>query len=252
MFANYHTHTTRCHHALGSEREYIEAAIAGGMQVLGFSDHTPQPFPGTYRSGFRMDMTEAPDYFATLAALREEYADRIRILIGLECEYYPALFEELLCTVKPMGLDYLILGQHGLFNEQGAPMAPRPTEDPALLRQYVDQVIEGLQTGEYLYLAHPDIMNFVGDPAEYDRHMLRLCGYCKEHNVPLEINLLGLSEHRYYPSDRFFRLAAQVGNTAVIGCDAHKPQVLSDTALHAEGVAFAARYGLTLLDRLPV
>ena len=72
MFANYHTHTTRCHHALGSEREYIEAAIAGGMQVLGFSDHSPQPFPGDYRSGFRMDMTDAPDYFATLAALRED------------------------------------------------------------------------------------------------------------------------------------------------------------------------------------
>ena len=41
MLANYHTHTARCHHASGSEREYIEAAIAGGMKILGFSDHAP-------------------------------------------------------------------------------------------------------------------------------------------------------------------------------------------------------------------
>ena len=39
--ANYHTHTTRCKHANGTEREYIEKAIEAGYQVLGFSDHSP-------------------------------------------------------------------------------------------------------------------------------------------------------------------------------------------------------------------
>ena len=28
MLANYHTHTYRCHHAFGSEREYIDNAVA--------------------------------------------------------------------------------------------------------------------------------------------------------------------------------------------------------------------------------
>ena len=41
MRANYHTHTPRCRHAVGSEREYIEQAIEAGMEILGFSDHTP-------------------------------------------------------------------------------------------------------------------------------------------------------------------------------------------------------------------
>ena len=39
MFSNLHTHTTRCRHAFGTEREYIEAAITQGIRVLGFSDH---------------------------------------------------------------------------------------------------------------------------------------------------------------------------------------------------------------------
>ena len=38
MLHNYHTHTFRNHHAVGTEREYIEAAIAGGYQTLGFSE----------------------------------------------------------------------------------------------------------------------------------------------------------------------------------------------------------------------
>jgi len=33
MFANYHTHTSRCHHAKGTEREYIEAAIKAGWHT---------------------------------------------------------------------------------------------------------------------------------------------------------------------------------------------------------------------------
>lgn len=45
MLHNYHTHTFRNHHAVGTEREYIEAAIAGGYQTLGFSEHAPYQFP---------------------------------------------------------------------------------------------------------------------------------------------------------------------------------------------------------------
>ena len=41
MRTNYHTHTTRCHHATGSDEEFVLSAIKGGYQELGFSDHTP-------------------------------------------------------------------------------------------------------------------------------------------------------------------------------------------------------------------
>ena len=44
LIANYHTHTPRCHHAGGTEREYVEAALSVGMKTLGFSDHGPYMF----------------------------------------------------------------------------------------------------------------------------------------------------------------------------------------------------------------
>ena len=55
MRYNLHTHTKRCNHAQGEDREYVEAAIKAGIKTLGFSDHCPQFFPGTdYYSNFRM------------------------------------------------------------------------------------------------------------------------------------------------------------------------------------------------------
>ena len=34
MIANYHTHTWRCRHADGTEREYVEKAINAGLKIL--------------------------------------------------------------------------------------------------------------------------------------------------------------------------------------------------------------------------
>ena len=31
MIANYHTHTPRCNHAVGTEEEYVQAAIQRGL-----------------------------------------------------------------------------------------------------------------------------------------------------------------------------------------------------------------------------
>ena len=96
MKVNLHTHTTRCRHASGTEREYIENAIAGGLGRLGFSDHAPYVFRDGYYSNFRMMQEQQEDYVTTLQALREEYKDKIDIRIGYEAEYYPEFFEDFL------------------------------------------------------------------------------------------------------------------------------------------------------------
>ena len=93
MYANYHTHTWRCKHASGTEREYIENAIRGGLKILGFSDHTPIPFEGGYVSDHRMEMDLLEDYVTTITALKEEYARDIEIHLGLEFEYAPKYLE---------------------------------------------------------------------------------------------------------------------------------------------------------------
>ena len=93
MIANYHTHTWRCNHATGTERQYVENALTAGLQILGFSDHSPYFFPGDYYSDYRMYVHQTEEYFRTMTDLKAEYAGQIDLHIGVEAEYYPLHFE---------------------------------------------------------------------------------------------------------------------------------------------------------------
>ena len=231
MIANYHTHTVRCNHAEGTEREYIEQAIARKLRVLGFSDHSPQVFDAGYASGFRMRPDQLEDYVTTLHSLRQEYAGRIEIFIGLEAEYYPKYFSRLLDLIQPFHLDYLILGQHFIGNEDdGIPACPHASDDESRLERYVRQTIEALETGCYSCFAHPDILHFTGNPKAYRRWMEKLCLRVKELRIPLEMNMLGYATGRHYPNRTFFQIAAEVGNEVILGCDAHAPRRVADPA----------------------
>ena len=125
MIHNYHTHTRRCNHAAGEDREYVEAAIKAGIKTLGFSDHSPYLFPkeaGSYYSSFRMRPEQLFDYVSSIESLRQEFKGQIRILTGVEIEYYPKSFPATEKFLRDSGVQYLLLGQHcfGEEYEKGA------------------------------------------------------------------------------------------------------------------------------------
>lgn len=252
MIANYHTHTPRCRHAQGAETEYVRNALERGLKIFGFSDHTPQFFPGDYYSFMRMFPEELQGYCDTIRKLQKEYAGQLQIPLGLESEYYPACWQELLPRLQDMGIEYLILGQHWLDNEENAPPSGKPTEDESLLRQYVRQVTEGLETGVFSYLAHPDIFRFVGDNAVYRRHFRDLCRVAKDTDTPLEINLLGLFYNKDYPNPRFWEIAAEEGCKAVLGMDAHAPDQILAMGPEEKAMALVKTFGLELLETVPL
>ena len=251
MRANYHTHTYRCHHAVGSEEEYIEKAIAEGIKILGFSDHAPNIFPDGYVSGHKMLPSEADGYFSHIRSLAQKYRDKIKIYVGYETEYYREYWRPTLDMWAHNPPDYLILGQHFVFSEWGGDMSSSvPTTDAQRLGHYVDRVIEALDTGFFSCLAHPDILNFKGDAAEYRRHMSRLIRRAVSLDIPLEINLLGLSSKRHYPRDDFWALAGELGAKAIIGCDAHNPERVADKEEIKAGAEIAKRHNLELVDSI--
>ena len=247
MRANYHTHTFRCGHATGTEREYIENALAGGLEILGFSDHCPYDIDGLH-PGIRMAPEELEGYISTLKSLREEYAGRIELHIGLEAEYYPAYFPTMLERFRAAGIEYLILGQHFLGNEVGEVYSGGPTEDRRILERYVAQSIEAMDTGVYTYFAHPDLIRFTGDASAYEDAARTLCRAAKDCGLPLEINLLGLRTGRHYPDERFWRVAGEEGCDVILGCDAHEPGGIHIPETEAAALAMAARCGLRVLE----
>jgi len=254
MFANYHTHTTRCNHAVGTEKEYVEAAIQNGLKVLGFSDHAPYPYPDPtpYYTKHTMKLQELDDYCDTILALRREYQNDIDIYLGLETEYYPAYFDRHMDNLANYPIDYLILGQHFLGNGEDGPGSIARTTDPSRLIQYCDLVIEGLATGRFTYIAHPDLIGFMGDPNIYDTQMRRLCKCAKALNLPAEINFHGYFGSTHYPNDAFWRIAGEEGCPVVYALDAHTPVEFQFQERLTKARNLVSRYNLQVLDVVPL
>ncbi len=250
LLANYHTHTARCNHANGEDREYIETAIRAGVKVLGFADHCPWIFPDGYVSRTRMTLADLDGYFTSLQDLRKEYKKDITIYIGFESEYIPELMEAQDKLLADYPVDYMILGEHFLEREPFGPYTGNPFADEDMFVRYVDLCIAGMETGKYKYLVHPDLFNFIGEPEIFEREYRRLCDYLKAHDIPVEINILGLQQKRHYTSERFLRIAQNAGCSAIIGVDAHTPAAMLDTAAIREAESLAAKYHLPLVDFL--
>jgi histidinol-phosphatase (PHP family) len=252
MIANYHTHTARCRHAGGTEEEYVLCAVQSGLKILGFSDHTPYPFPQWHRSSFRMTVQELPGYVDTVLQLRKAYAGQLEIPLGLEVEYYPSFFPQLLPILKDHGIEYMLLGQHFLYDEVEGISSAGPTADESRLQQYCNQTIDAMHTGLFTYFAHPDLVNFLGSEDFYRQQIRRLCRAAKECAVPLEINLLGFRDGRHYPNRRFWEVAAEENCSVIFGIDAHQPYNFGHLQALEKAQALAQELGLQVLDTVPL
>ena len=244
MFANYHTHTTRCNHAVGADREYFKSAIQSGVKILGISDHAP--FPDRAFVGMTPDIL--PEYVAAMSALREEFKNDLTVHIGLELEYDPKNFPRQFDFLKAHGIEYLILGQHALFGISDIAGDHITSSEEKYLDHHCGLQREAMDTGIITYVAHPDICNFTGSEAVYERHIRALCRHARDLEIPLEINLLGLRTNRHYPRPHFWQIAGEEGCQVILGCDAHEPEAFLDKTGPNAAMELVDRFHLNLIQ----
>lgn len=225
---NMHTHTTRCKHAKGEDREYVENAIEAGCDVLGFSDHAPYLFEDDYVSPIRMKMNELEGYVDSVLSLKKEYAKDIEIYCGLEMEYFPKLFDRTMEEIDKYPIDFMILGQHFYDDENGWITPKQDWKDEAHLEMYVERILAGLATDRFFYVAHPDLVSFLGEKSIYRKHMSRIAQELKRRGMPIEINMNGFRAGLHYPTPEFVKIGIENGNDFIIGVDAHSPKALLD------------------------
>lgn len=258
MTANYHNHTYRCGHASGKDEQYVEAALRNGMEEMGFSDHVI--LPDFRQPGMRGAPEEAEGYYASIRSLAEKYRDQIAIHVGYEAEWYgecyAPYYRELLRTNR---VDYLILGQHGFMEREGKFVwyDDLPLTGEAWLERYVRDLVDGIHSGLFSYVAHPDI--FV-----YWRHCFskraarEIALAAKEEGIPLEINMsgtrvpgyvLGDPSYPFYPYPPFWDVVAETGCEVILGVDAHSPRHY-DIARYDDYLRFCEERGLRVVERL--
>lgn len=254
MKTNFHTHTYRCGHADGLDEEYVEAAIQAGMEKLGFSDHSP--WKDVIQTKIRMNDSELENYAASILKLKNKYSSKLDIFLGLECEYFKDRLSWLMDIKNEYKIDYLIFGNHfsSLNSDAVYFGACRDKEDVLL---YTKVAIEGMESGLFTYLAHPDLFakNYPSFDEACKNSSIEICKAAKALNIPLEYNMCGLRMQKerkqdgiYYPYDDFWKIAAEFNSDVLIGFDAHSPKHLLENAEYDAALNYLKSLNLNILE----
>lgn len=251
MKANWNTHTSRCGHAVGTDEEYVKAAIQAGFEVLGFSDNAP------FRESFpeeRMDYHRLEEYKSSILSLKKKYKGKIDIHLGLEIDCFENQMEDLKRYRNEM--EYCILGQHNIeYNG----MSSYQIFDHNGIGYYIDQIEYACAHGLCDCIAHPDVYLWAYPKLDGTARQAaaRITEIASEYNVPLELSAEGirygkmeyLDGMRYpYPVRMFFLEAAKHKCTVIPAIDAHDPKELLDNHDMKEALAIVKGLKLNIVD----
>jgi histidinol-phosphatase (PHP family) len=229
---DYHMHTPRCNHAIGTVRDYAEAAINLGLAEIGMSDHSPMP--GDYDREWRMRPVELDDYLGEVRAVRDALAGKLAVRVGLEADFHPGTEAWVARMLAEHEWDYVIGSVH-YIGDWGF-------DNPDLLEQWQQHDVEdaycayfGLvaasaASGMFDIIGHPDLIKKFGHRpppgsarvAEAVEAMLQAV---KRADVALEISSAGLRKPvgEAYPHGSIIARAAELGIPFSFGSDAHAP-----------------------------
>lgn len=250
----YHTHTSRCGHAKGSDDEYVRQAVAGGIKRLAFTDHVPQINPIKTTRKVRMYPEEVEEYLCSIKQLQEKYEGQIKIESGFEFEYADRDLEYL--RELKSKTDKMVLGQHFVVDKAGRTHVFRGNiVSDEILDLYAEAIITAIDKGLPDIIVHPERFMISRESfGEKEKQVSRLiCRKVIETGIPLEVNMgepldklkesnMPLEELRSkvaYPKREFWEIVLEESKKAieegkepikvVYGKDAHSPDRMSET-----------------------
>lgn len=256
--SNYHTHTFRCGHAIGNDEDYVLEAIALGLKTLGFSDHVM--LEGLHQPNIRGEFELSEGYFSSIRSLQEKYKERINILLGFEAEAFKEYFDYYRKLKEDGTIDYLILGNHcTLDNGLIRSFFSKFTSKKDLI-EYKDTLIEGMKTGLFSYVAHPDYFMDTYHKWDATAKMIskEIIKASLEYDIPLEFNFACIrrgkqqkgNELRYgYPYMPFWKMVEKYGCKVILGLDAHAPSDIT-SFLNDEGYKIVNSMNLNICDEI--
>jgi histidinol-phosphatase (PHP family) len=258
----YHSHTKRCGHAVGEDIDYVKKAIEGHYQILGFSDHVM--LPGRPQPGMRGDYSLADGYFKSVRFLQGKFQKQLQIYLAFEAEWYGDLYQQYYHDLLANGtVDYLLLGQHCFVDGPSIIFYGNLPDKKEATRKYTEDLIAGIKSGLYVYVAHPDLFMMWYD--NWDAFAFDCASQIIEAanaaGMPLEVNMgpsrwgrrnkIGQDIDVAYPYPEFWDLASEMGATAIVGVDDHDPNELLNSPFDwVRG--FVDAHNLKVIDRLNV
>ncbi|GAC1432231.1 MAG: histidinol-phosphatase [Thermoanaerobaculia bacterium] len=233
MITDYHTHTYRCGHAAGTLREYIDAAVARGIDEIGLTDHLWLYFepPAKRNPTYAMSEEEYPRHYEEMVMLREEYRDRIRVRVSVEADYIEGRENDLLSILGRFEFDYILGSVH--FMDGWVIDAPeyadryRHERVAEIYRRYYRRLQQAIGLGCFDLLAHFDLPKKFGFLPEEDISALvgETLDVAAAAGVAIEISSAGLRKPigEIYPARAILRQMHKRDIPIALSSDAHAP-----------------------------
>ncbi len=225
---DYHNHTKLCKHAEGEIFEYIEKAISLGISEIAFTDHIP--LPDGFDLAHRMKQSEMESYSTLIQKTQQKYPE-IKILFGIEAEYYEGFEKFTENFLKQYDFDIVIMSVHFIkewsdgnwvFNYDFAYKSIKE-----IYLEYLKSIKKGIDTGLFDVVAHIDIikkpglsiMKLVPEAAS------DILSNIKKSQMVLEINTSGFRRKiaEPYPGNDWFETISELQVPVCIGSDSHAP-----------------------------
>ncbi|PLT34570.1 phosphoesterase [Bacillus sp. V5-8f] len=238
MKFDFHTHHERCGHARGKIRDYIETAIANGLDMIGIADHTPyfsseedQPYPR-----IAMGKSHFAQYVSEVLQLKKEYEQRIEVLLGIESDFFPEQLDIYRQYFDRYPFDYIIGSVHHVDGisifKKGRWEGLSNKEKQKTKETYYKLIEQSARSGMYQILGHIDAMKgfypaFSSIQTEAVEHTLKVIA---EHDIAIEVNTSGKTKDSggWYPADEILERALFYGVKVTFGSDAHDPERVGD------------------------
>lgn len=231
MPVDFHTHTARCGHAGGETRAYVEAALRAGLSEIAITDHLfLYDRPADRRDPrFAMREEELPGYVDEVRSLRDEFAGRIEVRLGIEADYFEGHEGTLGEILGRYDWDVVLGSVHWVDGDWVDFSAERmESGDPAALwGEYWRLLEKACATGLFDVMTHFDLPKKFGHhpPAELADARERAVLAAAAADLAVEVSSAGLRKPvgEIYPGPELLRLLVHYGVPLTLSSDAHAP-----------------------------
>ncbi|MBU0481177.1 MAG: histidinol-phosphatase HisJ family protein [Proteobacteria bacterium] len=232
-----HIHTSLCGHAFGTMEEFVRAGIAAGLTEMFFLEHLEigiNYFEKTWLSEEDFD-----EYFREGRRLREKFADRIRIGLGVEVGYNPDEKQAILNVLAARNFDRVAVSYHFMkAGDRHLNLVSRKHDNieglgrlgvAKVLTAYFETLQEAIGTVPAEMVCHLDAaMRYHPEiklEASHHRQIEKILDLMAKKGVALEVNFSGCRMRGVvFPEPEIIRKAVKKGITLLAGSDAHVPE----------------------------
>jgi len=230
-----HSHTKYSHGA-NTPSEMLKVALDQGIELFGFSEHSPRPHSYNYTHEYREHLLKYfPVYIEQVLELKEQYPDKV--LLGMEVDWIDAEIDFMKESILKYDFDYLIGSVHFLktWGYDDDPKDWHSIDEQLCAARYEEYFIalgNLAKSGLVNIIAHPDLIK-IFSISYFNKWINNSCNLdivrdallnIKNSGMAMEVSSAGLRKPcaQIYPCPQIMQVAAELKVPISIGSDAHR------------------------------